>query len=145
MIFLIIGGGFFLFKKVTLLFIENMDKKQLIHIRIDPSNRFSMFYIHSIYQEQVIEEFIVEKDTIILKGIKTKSPGVMEYYGFEDTKECHEINKRLGRVFIVRRGMGEWQGIIIKGEKIYFSEIGDKGDRIRIRVTTVSLGKAFFL
>ena len=103
-----------------------------------------MFYIHSIYQEPVVEEFQIEEETIILKGVRTKSPGVMEYYGFEDTKEFHPMNQRMGAVFIIRRGMGEGQGLIVGDRKIYLSEIGERGDRIRLRVESMSLGKYIF-
>jgi hypothetical protein len=137
---LILAGGVFLFKKVTLLHIENMDHPKAIPIRVSPSETFSMFYIHSIYEEAVVEEFQVEKETIILKGVRTKSPGVMEYYGFEDTKEFHPMNQRMGAVFIIRRGMGEGQGLIVRDRKIYLSEIGERGDRIRLRVRSFMLG-----
>ena len=140
-VILIVAGGVLFLKKVTLLHIENMDHPQMIRIRISPSETFSMFYIHSIYEEPVVEEFQAEKEAIILKGVRTKSPGVMEYYGFEDTKEFHPMNQRLGAVFIIRRGMGEGQGLIVRDRKIYLSEIGERGDRIRLRVETVSLGK----
>jgi hypothetical protein len=36
--------------------------------------------------------------------------------------------------------MGEGQGLIVRDKKIYLSEIGEKGDRIRLRVNTLSLG-----
>lgn len=139
-VILIVAGGVLLFKKVTLLHIENMDRPKAIHIRVKPSETFSMFYIHSIYKEPVVEEFQAEKEAIILKGIRTKSPAVMEYYGFEDTKEFHPMNQRLGAIFIVRRGMGEGQGLIVGDRKIYLSEIGERGDRIRLRVESMSLG-----
>jgi len=137
---LIVAGGVFLFKKVTILHIEDMDHPRTIRIRISPPEPFSIFYIHSIYKEPVIEEFQVEKEAIVLKGVRTKSPAVMEYYGFEDMKEFHPMNERLGAVFIIRRGMGEGQGLIVKDRKIYLSEIGEKGDRIRLRVESMSLG-----
>ena len=113
----------------------------MIQVRISPSERFSIFYVHSIYREPVIEEFQVEGDAILLKGVRTKSPAIMEYYGFEDTKEFHPLDGRLGALFIIRRGMGEGQGLIIRDRKIYLSEIGEKGDRIRIRVESMPLGK----
>jgi hypothetical protein len=138
---LIVAGGVLLFKKVTLLHIENMDRHKAIHIRISPSEQFSMFYIHSIYKEPVVEEFQAEGDAIVLKGVRTKSPAVMEYYGFEDTKEFHPMDQKLGAVFIIRRGMGEGQGLIVKDRKIYLSEIGERGDRIQLRVESMSLGK----
>jgi hypothetical protein len=142
---LIITGGVFLFKKVTFLYIENMDRPQAIHIRISPFETFSMFYIHSIYKEPVVEEFQAEKEAIILKGVRTKSPAVMEYYGFQDMKEFHPMNLKLGAVFLIKRGMGEGQGLIVRGRKIYLSEIGERGDRIQLRVESFSLGKYLLL
>jgi hypothetical protein len=138
---IIVAGGVFLLKKVTLLHVENMDHQRSIHIRMSPSEPFSIFYIHSIYHEPVIEEFQAEKGEIVLKGVRTRSPAVMEYYGFEDTKEFHPLNQRLGAVFIIRRGMGEGQGLIVGERKIYLSEIGERGDRIQLRVESVPLGK----
>jgi hypothetical protein len=139
-VILILAGGVFLLKKVTFLQLENMDHPRTIRIRVSPSEPFSIFYIHSIYKEPVIEEFQVDKEAIILKGVRTKSPAVLEYYGFEDMKEFHPMNERLGAVFIIRRGMGEGQGLIVRDRKIYLSEIGEQGDRIRLRVESMSLG-----
>lgn len=121
-----------------------MDRPRTIHVRIGASEPFSIFYIHSIYKEPVAEEFQAEKGAITLKGVRTKSPAVMEYYGFQDSREFHPLNQRLGAVFIIRRGMGEGQGLIVKDRKIYLSEIGEKGDRIQLRVEVVSLGKYLF-
>jgi len=69
----------------------------------------------------------------------------MEYYGFEDMKEFHPMNERLGAVFIIRRGMGEGQGLIVRDRKIYLSEIGEQGDRIRLRMESISLGNYLIL
>ena len=137
---LIVAGGVFIFKKVTLLHIENMDRPKAIHIRIRPSETFSMFYIHSIYKEPVAEEFQAGKEAIILKGVRTKSPAVMEYYGFEDTTGFHPMNRRLGAIYF-KWGTGEGQGLIVRDRKIYLSEIGERGDQIQLRVESVSLGK----
>ncbi len=139
------AGGVLLFKKVTLLRIENMDRAKMIHIRIGPSETFSMFYIHSIYREPVLEEFQVDHQAILLKGVRTKSPAVMEYYGFQESKEFHPMDLKLGAVFLIRRGMGEGQGLIVRDRKIYLSEIGEKGDRIQLRVESVALGRYLLL
>ena len=133
------AGGVLLFKKVSILRIENMDRPRTIHVRIGASESFSIFYIHSKYNEPVAEEFQAEKGAIVLKGVRTKSPAVMEYYGFQDTKEFHPLNQKLGAVFIIRRGMGEGQGLIVRDRKIYLSEIGEKGDRIQLRVESIHL------
>jgi hypothetical protein len=141
---LIVTGGVFLFEKVTVLHLENMDHPQTIRIRISPSESFSLFYIHSIYQAPVVEEFSVERDGIVLKEVRTKSPAVMEYYGFEDTREFHPRDKKLGAGFIIRRGMGEGQGLLVRERKIYLREISEKGDRIQLQVESVSLGGYLF-
>jgi len=127
-------------KRVTILRLENMSHPRTIRIRISPSERFSIFYIHSIYNEPVVEEFQVEGDAIVLKGVRTKSPAVMEYYGFEDMKGFHPMNQRLGAIYF-KWGIGEGQGLIVRDKKIYFSEIGERGDRIQLRVESMSLGR----
>ena len=131
-------------KRVTLLQLENMDHPRTIRIKISPPEPFSMFYIHSIYHEPVIEEFQVEKEAIVLRGVRTKSPAVMEYYGFEDIKEFHPMNRRLDTIYF-KWGIGEGQGLIVRDKKIYLSEIGEKGDRIRLRVESISLGEYLIL
>ena len=137
---LIVAGGVLLSKKVTVFHLENMDHPRAIRIRVSPSEPFSIFYIHSIYKVPVVEEFQAEKDAIVLKGVRTKSPAVMEYYGFEDMKEFHPMNQRLGAIYF-KWGIGEGQGLIVRDKKIYLSEVGEKGDRIRLRVESISLGK----
>jgi hypothetical protein len=138
------AGGVLFFEKVTLLHIENMDRQRTIHIRISPSESFSLFYIHSIYRQPVVEEFQVDRQAIILKGVRTKSPAIMEYYGFQESAEFHPMDLKLGAVFLIRRGMGEGQGLIVRDRKIYLSEIGEKGDRMQLRVELIPLGEYLF-
>jgi hypothetical protein len=80
----------------------------------------------------------------VLKGVRTKSPAILEYFGFEDMKEFHPMNLVLGAIFF-RVGMGEGQGLIVRDRKIYLSEIGARGDRIRLKVKPVSLGYYAYL
>ena len=117
-----------------------MSHPRTIRIRISPSERFSVFYIHSIYNEPVVEEFQVEGDVIVLKGVRTESPAVMEYYGFEDRKGFHPMNQRLGAIYF-KWGIGEGQGLIVRDKKIYLGEIGERGDRIQLRIESMSFGK----
>jgi len=120
-----------------------MDHPRAILIWISPPESFSVFYIHSIYKEPVTEEFQAEKGAIVLKGVRTKSPAVMEYYGFEDMKEFHPMNRRLGAICFKWR-IGEGQGLIVRDKKIYLNEIGERGDRIQLRMEFVSLGRYLF-
>jgi hypothetical protein len=91
----------------------------------------------------VVEEFQAERGAIVLKGVRTKSPAVMEYYGFEDMKEFHPMNQKLGAIYF-KWGIGEGQGLIVRDRKIYLSEIGERGDRIQLRVESMSLLNYFF-
>jgi len=131
-------------KKVTVLHLENMGHPRTVRIRVRPPEPFSVFYIHSIYREPVVEEFEAERDAITLKGVKTKSPAVMEYYGFEDMKGFHPMDQRLGAIYF-KWGIGEGQGLNIRDRKIPLSEIGNRGDRIQLRVESLSLGKYLLL
>ena len=112
-------GGVLFYEKVTVLHLENMDHPRTIRIRISPSQPFSIFYVHSIHRAPVIEEFQAEKGAVVLKGVRTKSPAVMEYYGFEDMKEFHPMDQRLGAIYF-KWGIGEGQGLIVRDRKIYF-------------------------
>lgn len=137
-----IVGALYL-NKVTVLHLENMDHPRTIRMRISPSEPFSMFYVHSIYKAPVVEEFRAEGNTIVLKGVRTKSPAVMEYYGYEDMKEIHPMDQKLGAIYF-KWGTGEGQGLIVKDRKIYLSEMGKRGDRILLRVESMSLLNYFF-
>lgn len=141
LILLIIVVLFFVLIESTFLCIENMDRKKSIFVKIGKKDQFSISYIHSIYKEPVIEEFNVDGEYIILTGVRTKSPAVMEYYGFEENKEFNKRNRGLGGVFILKKGMGEEQLIIVKDKKIALSEVGDKGERVSIKIKKISLGK----
>jgi hypothetical protein len=140
----VIAGGVLFLKKVTVLHLENMDHPRTIRIRVHPPEPFFVFYIHSIYKEPVVEEFEAEGDAIALKGVRTKSPAVMEYYGFEDMKGFHPMHQRLGAIYF-KWGTGEGQGLIVRDRKIYLSEIGNSGDRVQLRVESLSLGKYLLL
>ena len=136
-------GSVLVFKKVTTLYLENMDRPRAVRLWISPSDHFSIFYFHSVYSGPASEEFQVDRGTIVLKGVKTKSPGILEYYGFDDMKSFHPMHQRWGAVFF-KVGTGEGQGLIIRDKKIYFSEIGEKGDRIQLRVMFIPYGYYLF-
>jgi hypothetical protein len=108
-------------------------------MRVNSSERFSISSIHSIYKEPVIEEFQIEQGMIVLKGVRAHHPGVLEYYGFGDTKEFHPMDRRFGSIFL-RVGMGETQRLWVRDNKVSFSEVGERGDPIQLSLRSVSLG-----
>ena len=140
----VILGGVLILKKVTILYLENMDHPRTIRVRIRPSEPFWVSYVHSIYKEPVVEEFEAEKGAIALRGVRTKSPAVMEYYGFEDMKGFHAMHQRLGAVSFMW-GIGEGQGLTVRDRKIPLNEVGKSGDRIQLRVESLPLGKYLLL
>ena len=137
------GGFYFLSMKLLVLQLQNMDHPHGVSMRIKPMERFSIYYIHSVYQEPVIEEFEAAPNTIILKGVRTKSAAIAEQYGLDDQKSFHPMDEKLGAIFL-RVSAGEGQGLIVGDRKIYLGEIGAKGDRIQLSVRSISAGTYFF-
>jgi hypothetical protein len=133
------GGGFFLSASVLVLHLQNMDHPRAVSVAIKPQERFSIYYVHSVHGGSVIEEFEAAPDTIILKGVRTKSVAIAEQYGFDQQKTVHPMNENLGAIFL-RVAEGEGQGVIVGDRKIYLSEIGARGDRIQLSVRSLSRG-----
>lgn len=140
MAIMIIGGGVFLLNvKILVLQLRNMDDLRTLNVRIKPMERFSIYYIHSTFQEPVTEEFEAAPNTIILKGVRTMSVAIAEQYGFDDQKSFHPMDEKLGAIFL-RVAAGEGQGLIVGDRKIYLGEIGARGDRIQLSVRSISEG-----
>ena len=120
---------------------------------VNPSERFSISYIHSIYKEPVTEEFQIEQGKIVLRGVRASHAGILEYYGFGDTNEFHPMNRRFGSIFL-RVGMSETQKLWVRDKKVLMSQramkkvslgdIGERGDQIQLGVRSVSLGRYLF-
>ena len=133
------AGGAFLIKKVLVLQIVNTDRTQKIYILVTPHSQFTLSYVHSIYLEPASEEFEVEEgEEIILKGVSTKSPAVAHYYGFEDGQGYYSVNRRM-KSFAFRLGMSNPQTLYCGNQTISLQEIGEKGDRLEVRVVRMAL------
>ena len=137
------AGGFLFFKKVPVLLLENMGRSRAFSIWVSPSEPFSISYVHSIYKDPVVEEFQIHQGAMVLKGVRTNHPGILEYYQYEDMKAFHPMDRKFGVLFF-RIGMGEPQSLIIRDKKISFSKVGEKGDRIRLALSLVSMGGYLF-
>ncbi|MFH1123239.1 MAG: hypothetical protein V1758_06205 [Pseudomonadota bacterium] len=141
---IVAGGAFLFFVQVTVLQVKNMDRPRTLRIRVHPSEPFFLFYTNSIYDKPVVEEFQASGDAILLKGVRTKDPGVMEYYGFDEVKEFHPVERRFTHPLVIKKGMKEGQGLIVGDKKIYLSDLAEKGDRIQLRAMSLSLGSYLF-
>ena len=140
---IVVGGALLWNTRILVLQLENTDRGRMVRLPIKPAERFSIYYVHSIHHEPVIEEFEAHPDTIILKGVRTKSPAIAEQYGWDDSKSFHPMDEKLGAIFF-RVAHGEGQGLILRDKKIYLSEIGEGGDRIQLSVRSLSLGSYLF-
>jgi hypothetical protein len=135
------AGGAFLIKKVLVLQIVNTDRTQKLNILATPHSPFTLSYLHSIYLEPASEEFEVgEGEEIILKGVRTKSPAVAHYYGFEDGRGYYPVNRRM-KSFALRLGMSNPQTLFYGNRTVSPQEMGEKGDRLEVRVVRMALAR----
>ncbi len=137
--FLLLGGGLFLAcQKVWVLRVENKDHPESLLIRIAPAAQFSLSYINSIYLQPAAEDFQVgEGEEIILLGVRTESPAVAAYYGFEEGKDYYPV-KRTMKSFVLRLGMSQAQTLSWGNRQLSLGEMGEPGDRLEFRVVPMT-------
>ncbi len=114
-------------RRVVILHLENLDRPYLVRIPVGSSGRFSLSYTHSMYDAPVIEELEVLGDRIFLVGVRTKSPAVAEYYGFDTRGEFHPLHRGLGEIRL-RIGMGEAQRLSCARMDVSLASLGASGD-----------------
>ena len=137
---MVLAGVLFLSLRVVILQVENLDRQRLVRIRLGSSGRFSLSYIHSMYDAPVIEELEILGDKIFLVGVRTKSPAVMEYYGFETVGELRPLRRELGEIRL-RVSMGGAQRLSWGGGDFSLAALGASGDLIVIRTRSLPLGQ----
>jgi len=131
-------GGWLLFRPVNTLQFENVDRGGVDRYRVKAGDTFSITYQHSIYREPVIEEFSVGRlGDLVLTGVRSESGAVLEYFGFTDSKPFHAMSRPM-REIVFRVAVDGAQELTIGGRRISFLGLGDPGDRIMVRVVTVS-------
>ncbi len=140
---LIGGAGFLFFDKVTFLLLENAGRSRTVSVRVSPSERFSISYLHSIYRVPATEDFEISHGIIVLTGVRAEHPGVLEYYGFDETSPFHPMDRKF-EALSFKVAMGEPQRLMARGRTISFDEVGEKGDPIQLRVNSISLARYLF-
>ncbi len=128
--------------EVPVLQVGNTDRPVTLNLRLGESKRFSISYIHSIYLQAAAEEFEVGKgEELHLRGVRTRSPSVAHYYGFnEDNRDYYPVDRRM-KSFILRLGMSQAQTLSHGERKISLGDLGEKGDRLEFRVVRMTWGK----
>ena len=108
------------------------------HLRIGPSEQISFFHTNSIYGAPVEEVIEVRNRNLVLKAVRTASPAVMEYYGFESSGPVQVMDKSLGSALSIQTGMRQDQGFRIGRRTVDLDKIAPPGSRIRLTVRQVS-------
>ena len=135
------GGAVLLLREVPVLQIENTDRPGRFLIRTESAALFSFSFIHSMYLEPATEEFKVgEGEAFILRGVRTQSPAVAAYYGFEEGRTYYPVDRKMNS-FVMRLGMSNAQVLSYGNRKISLGELGEKGDRLEVRVRRMSWGR----
>ena len=136
---LLVGCLFLMNREVFVLELANRDRPHTVRIAVNASERFSISHINSIYDAPVTEDFQVEGQGIVLTGVRTKSHGVMEYYGFADGKEFHPKHVPLGNI-VMRVGLGAGQELIVGKRRLFLRELGERGDRVQLKIVPITFG-----
>ena len=73
------------------LLVENSDRGTVLRVQLRPGEVFSVVYQHSIYDQPVTEEFVLDEGgrTIVLQAVTSPSAAVREYFGITSTGERH--------------------------------------------------------
>ncbi|HSR11252.1 MAG TPA: hypothetical protein VLS90_07375 [Thermodesulfobacteriota bacterium] len=111
----------------TVVVLEVFNSARDFPVFVERSSRFNLSYINSIYLQPATEEFEAgQGDEIVLKGVRTESAGVAQYYGFEEGRSVYPVTRRM-KSFALRIGMSSPQTVEIGNRKISVGEWGKTG------------------
>lgn len=113
--------------------IENTSRGRSFRVPLRPGEAFSVVSRHSMYDQPVTEEFVVDdKRGIVLRAVASPSAAVLEYFALTGRGERQQVERALGEV-VVRVAAGEAQRLRIGGIERSFLEFGEHGDRLVLR------------
>jgi hypothetical protein len=115
------------------LLIENTDRGTIFRIPLRPGEVFSVVYQHSIYDQPITEDFVVDDDgRIVLEAVTSPSAAVREYFGITSAGERHAMARTMPEV-VFRIATGTAQRLRAGGLDRSFLELGEHGDRLVLR------------
>ena len=115
------------------LLIENTDRGAVLRIHLQPGEVFSVVYRHSIYDQPVTEEFVVDDEGhIVLQAVTSPSAAVREYFGITAAGERHAMVRSMPEI-VFRIAAGTVQRLRAGGVEHSFLELGEHGDRLVLR------------
>ncbi len=98
-------------------------------------------YQHSIYDQPVTEDFVVdERGRIVLEAVTSPSAAVREYFGITAPGERHVVVRPM-REIVFRVAEGTPQRLRAAGVERSFLELGEHGDRLVMRARPAGAGR----
>ena len=118
---------------IIFLAIENPARGAAELIALYEGARFSVTSQHSMYDQPVIEEFVLDgRCQIVLKSVSSPSAAVREYFGIISLRERHAIERAMEQI-VFRVAMGTPQRLNAGARERSFLEFGEHGDRLIMR------------
>jgi hypothetical protein len=118
---------------VTVLELENSTSGRVTRLALQPGEMFSVTYHHSMYEQPVTEDFLVDaRGHIALKWVSSPSAAVREYFGLTSSGERHAVERSVQEI-VFRVATGTPQRLSVAGVERSFLEFGDHGDRLVMR------------
>jgi hypothetical protein len=115
------------------LVIENAARGKTLRVHLRPGEVFSVVYRHSIYDQPVTEDFVVDaRGRIALRAVTSPSAAVREYFGITSAGERHAMTRTMPEI-VFRIATGTPQRLRAGGVERSFLELGEHGDRLVLR------------
>ena len=112
------------------LVVENTDRGTVLRIPLRAGEVFSVVYQHSIYDQPVTEDFVVDEEgQIVLRAVMSPSAAVREYFGITSTGERKAMARTMPEI-VFRIATGTAQRLRAGGVERSFLELGEHGDRL---------------
>lgn len=116
------------------LVIENAARGRTWHLPLRRGEVFSVVSQHSMYDQPVTEDFVVDdRGRIVLEAVSSPSAAVREYFGITSAGERHAV-VRVMREIVFRVAEGTPQRLRIGGVERSFLDFGEHGDRLAMGV-----------
>ena len=118
------------------LLVENTDRGTVLRIPLRAGEVFSVVSQHSMYDQPVTEDFVVDEEgRIVLQAVTSPSAAVREYFGITAAGERHAVARTMPEI-VFRIATGTAQRLRAGGVERSFLELGEHGDRLVLRANS---------
>jgi len=115
------------------LLVENPERGTVLRVRLRPGEVFSVVYQHSIYDQPVTEDFVLDEEgRIVLQAVTSPSAAVREYFGITSAGERRAMARTMTEI-VFRIATGTAQRLRAGGVERSFLDLGEHGDRLVLR------------